>query len=185
LNDKASSAALVLLLFAFAPIAGAEVVESSANSLKVKHVLTVSATPEKAWQSFLQIEKWWSGDHTFSGDAARLRLEPRAGGCFCESLPGGGSVLHMTVVFVAPNQRMTMSGALGPLQTAGVAGAMTFQITAKDGGSQIALVYNVGGFYPGGLNSVGAGVDEVLGLQFARLRRLIDTGSADEKPAPK
>jgi uncharacterized protein YndB with AHSA1/START domain len=184
-NTRIAGTVALLLFMTSASIANAEVVESSANSMKIRHVVNVSAPPAKAWQSLVAIGSWWSGEHTYSGDASRLRLEPRAGGCWCESLPDGGSVQHMTVLLVEPNQRMTLGGGLGPLQSAGVAGAMTFQITAKDGGSKIELVYNVGGFFPGGLNAVAPGVDGVLGMQFARLGRLIDTGSAGEPPAKK
>ncbi|MGZ7032429.1 MAG: SRPBCC family protein [Thermoanaerobaculia bacterium] len=164
-------------------IASAEVVETSASSLRVKHVLTVSATPEKAWQSFVNVGGWWGSDHTFSGNSANLKLDPHYGGCWCETLPNGGGVQHMTVVFVSAPQRMTLSGALGPLQTAGVAGAMTFQFVAKGAETEMTLTYNVGGYYPGGLASVAPSVDQVLGSQFARLQRLINTGSAEEKAA--
>ena len=164
-------------------IARAEVVETSASSMRVRHVLTVSATPDKAWQSFVNVGGWWNGEHTFSGNAANLKLDPHAGGCWCETLPNGGGVQHMTVVFVSAPQRMTMSGALGPLQTGGVAGAMTFQFVAKGAATEMTLTYNVGGYYPGGLTGVAPAVDQVLGSQFARLQRLIDTGSAEEKPA--
>ncbi len=174
---------LFILLLSLAPIARGEVVETSASSLQVKHVLTVPSTPDKAWQSFVNVGSWWSGDHTFSGNSANLKLDPRYGGCFCETLPNGGGVQHLTVVFVAPPKRMTLSGALGPLQTSGVAGAMTFQFVAKGAATEMTLTYNVGGYFPGGLASVAPAVDQVLGAQFARLQRLITTGSAEEKPA--
>ena len=45
----------------------------------------------------------------------------------------------------------------------------------------MTLTYNVGGYYPGGLASVAPAVDQVLGSQLARLQRLINTGSAEEK----
>jgi hypothetical protein len=179
--------ASIILVFAaalLAPQAGAKVVEKAPGALKITQVRHVAVTPDVAWRSLVHVEQWWSGEHTYSGDAANLRLDPRPGGCWCETLPNGGGVVHMTVVYIVPNQRMTLSGALGPLQTAGVAGAMTLQVTAKDGGTDVALLYNVGGFYPGGLDSVAASVDEVLTLQVDRLARLIATGSADAKPAP-
>ncbi|MEO8219092.1 MAG: SRPBCC family protein [Acidobacteriota bacterium] len=178
------TSAVFLLLFGFG-IAHAEVQDVSANSLRVRQVQTVSASPDRVWQSFLHIERWWSGDHTFSGDAANLRLESKPGGCFCESLPNGGGVLHMSVVYVEPGKRMTMSGALGPLQDSGARGALTFLITARGEASEISLVYNIGGYYPGGLDSIGGGVDMVLGEQLRRLKRLIETGTAAAKPEPK
>src|SRR5512141_3262978 len=157
------------LLLAVAPIARAEVVESTANALALKYVVPLSAAPEKVWPSVLDIAKWWSGDHTYSGNAANLRLDARAGGCWCETVPSGGSVQHMTVATVLPNQRLVLTGALGPLQTAGVSGALTFLLTPKE----LTSTYNVGGYYPGGLASVAAIVDQVVGSQIARLQRFL------------
>ena len=170
---------------ALAPLAHAAVVETSASSLQVRHTLTTAAKPEKVWQSLLHVEQWWSGAHTYSGSAANLRLEPRAGGCFCETLPDGGGVVHMTVVHLRPNAQLTLSGALGPLQTSGVTGAMTFLIAPAASGSTLTFTYNVGGYFAGGLDKVAAPVDAVLGEQLQRLQRLIETGKAEAaKPAP-
>jgi uncharacterized protein YndB with AHSA1/START domain len=180
-----SSVVLALSVAAAGRYARAEVVESSAASLQVKEVQTVAARPDKAWRSLIAVDHWWSAEHTYSGSAANLRLEPRAGGCFCESLADGGSVLHMTVVFAAPNQRLTLTGGLGPLQTTGASGALTFQITPDGEGSKLALLYNVGGYYPGGLASIAGGIDAVLGDQLVRLKRLIETGDAAPKEAPR
>lgn len=171
---------LVALAFALAPLAHAAVVESSASSLQVRHTLTIAAKPEKVWQSLLHVEQWWSGAHTYSGNAANLRLEPRAGGCFCETLPNGGGVVHMTVVNLRPNAQLTLSGALGPLQTSGATGAMTFTIAPAASGSTLTLTYNIGGYLAGGLDKVAAPVDTVLGEQLARLQRVVETGRAEE-----
>ena len=165
--------------------ARAEVTESSATSFTVKHVETIAAKPPKVWQSILTIDKWWSSDHTFSGSASNLRLDSRAGGCFCETLPNGGSVQHMTVVFVAPNTRITMTGGLGPLQTTAASGALSLQMVPEGEGSSLTLIYSVSGAFPGGLNTIAPGVNTVLEEQYARLKRLIETGSAEEKAATK
>ncbi|HEY2090332.1 MAG TPA: SRPBCC family protein [Thermoanaerobaculia bacterium] len=162
----------------------AKIVEKAPAAFKVTQVRHVAVPPDVAWRSLVHVEQWWSGEHTYSGDAANMKLDARPGGCWCETLPNGGGVVHMTVVYVVPNQRLTLSGGLGPLQTAGVSGAMTLQVTPKEGGTDVALMYNVGGYYPGGLDSVAGGVDEVLTEQFDRLARLIATGSAEAKPAP-
>jgi hypothetical protein len=167
-----------------APQSRGRVVEKASGAFKITQVRHVSAPPDAAWRSIVHVEQWWSGEHTFSGDAANMKLDARPGGCWCETLPNGGGVVHMTVVYIVPNQRMTLSGALGPLQTAGVAGALTVQVTPKDGGTDIALLYNAGGYYPGGLDAVAASVDEVLTIQCDRLARLVATGNADAKPAP-
>lgn len=178
-TPRLSTAALAILLFSMA--ATAEVVESSAAAMKVKEVVEIAAPVEKVYAAFVRIGSWWDKEHTFSGDAANLSLDVRPGGCFCEKLPDGGGAMHLTVVFVAPNQRITLSGALGPLQTTGATGAMNFSFVPKpsgsEPGSQLTLVYSVGGYYPNGLQSVAAGVDEVLSQQMQRLKRLIESGS--------
>ncbi len=97
----------------FSTTATAEVVESGAMTMKIKEVIELAAPVDRAYASFLKIGSWWDKEHTFSGDAANLSLDARPGGCFCETLPNGGGVLHLTVVFIAPNQRVTLSGALG------------------------------------------------------------------------
>ena len=174
---------LLTLTLALTPLANAAVVETSATSLQVRHTFTVAAKPEKVWQSLLHVEKWWSSGHTFSGSASNLRLEAKPGGCFCETLPDGGGVLHMTVVHVRPNAQLTLAGALGPLQTSGATGAMTFEIAPAATGSTVTFVYNIGGYFKGGLNSISAPVDMVLIEQLERLHRYIDTGDA-EMPKP-
>jgi hypothetical protein len=181
---KRTSVILSIAVALMAAQLGAKVVEKAPGALKITQVRHVAVAPDVAWRSLVHVEQWWSGEHTYSGNAANLKLDARPGGCWCETLPNGGGVVHMTVVYIAPNQRMTLSGALGPLQTAGVTGAMTLQVTPKDGGTDVALMYNVGGYYPGGLDAVAGGVDDVLGAQFDRLARLIDTGNAEVKPAP-
>ncbi len=171
----------------FSTTASAEVMESSAVSMKIKEVIELAAPVDKAYASFLKIGSWWDKEHTYSGDAANLSLDARPGGCFCEKLPNGGGVLHLTVVFIAPYQRVTLSGALGPLQTTGVTGALSFSFVPKPSqsqpGSQVVLVYNVGGYYPDGLQSVAPNVDAVLSQQMQRLKDLIETGSATKTAA--
>jgi len=74
---------------------------------------------------------------------------------------------------------------LGPLQSSGVAGAMTWQLTPHDNGTAFVLVYNVGGYAPGGLVELAAGVDGVLRAQVDRLKRLIETGKPTEPAKPE
>ncbi len=162
--------------------ARSEVVSTSANAASIRISVPIAAAPDKVYASFLAIGKWWDKEHTYSGDAANLSLTATPGGCFCESLPGGGGVLHMTVVNVEPNQRVTLSGALGPLQTAGIAGAMSFSFVPKDSATELVLVYNFAGSYPNGIPSIAGGVNAVLTAQVERLKRLVETGAADEKP---
>lgn len=66
-----------------------------------------------------EVHAWWDAANSYSGDAANFYLEPRALGCFCEKLPGGGSIAHMQVVYVEPGAVLRMLGGLGPLQGMG------------------------------------------------------------------
>ena len=70
----------------------------------------------------------------FSKSAANLTLDAKAGGCWCETLPDGGSVEHLVVVFADPGKTLVMRGALGPLQGLGVEGALSIVLKpAGDG----------------------------------------------------
>jgi hypothetical protein len=101
----------------------------------------LAAAPDKAYAALLQPARWWSSEHTFSGSAAKLTLDARAGGCWCETLTDGGSVEHMRVVYVAPGRVLRLRGALGPLQGLGVEGAMTLSVKAGASGADITLSY--------------------------------------------
>jgi uncharacterized protein YndB with AHSA1/START domain len=109
-----------LFLVAVATVpAAAEVKTVAANGFEVVSAVVTAAPPDRVYNAFGEIGKWWSSAHTFSRDAANLSLELRAGGCFCERLKNGGSVLHMVVVYAVPGVGLRLRGALGPLQTEG------------------------------------------------------------------
>jgi len=163
--------------------ARADVVEATANGMQIRHVVAIAAPAATVYNAFLKIGTWWDKEHTYSGDATNLTLAAAPGGCFCEKLPQGGGVVHLTVVNVAPSERITMRGALGPLQATGVTGAMSVSFVPKPSGSEIVMVYNVGGYYPNGLQSVAGAVDDVLLHQLQRLKDLVETGNADRAAA--
>ena len=154
----------------------AAVTDKAANGFTSVNAVVVKAGPEQVWHALVaDIGKWWNPEHSWSGDAANLSIEPRAGGCFCEALPGGGSVEHLRVVFVQRPKLLVLHGGIGPLQALGVAGAFTFALQARpDGGTQITLTARVGGYRKEGLDSLAAPVDGVLGEQIARLAALVD-----------
>ena len=161
-----------------------EVIEATVSGFSVRQMVQMAAPPERVYAALVNVGSWWSADHTYSGSAANLRFEAKAGGCWCETLPNAGEVRHMTVVQVVPNKRIVLEGALGPLQSSGVAGAMTWQLKPQNGGTEFALVYNVGGYAPGGLVELAGGVDGVLRAQVDRLKRLIETGKPTEPAKP-
>jgi hypothetical protein len=169
--------AMVLPLL-FGARAHAEVIDVAANGFEVRESVHVAAPPDRAYAELLQPAHWWSSDHTFSGSAANLKLDARAGGCWCESLPDGGSVEHLRVVYVAPGKVLRLRGALGPFQGLAVIGAMTFSVKSNAGGSDITLSYVVGGYAKDGFDALSKAADRVLGEQIARLKNTIEgTGS--------
>ncbi len=113
---QAGISALAALAMVFVAAAGesasAEVVSAAANGFEVRETAHAAAAPDKVYAGLLLPAHWWNSDHTFSGSAANLTLDARAGGCWCESLPNGGSVEHLRVVFASPGKMLRMRGAL-------------------------------------------------------------------------
>ena len=160
------------------PPARAEVAESDAGHLVLKYSLAVKAPPQRAYAATLDVANWWSSDHTYSGDSKNLHLDARAGGCWCERLKSGG-VEHMRVVLAMPGHLLRLSGGLGPLQSGAVNGTLTFEYKSGKDGNAIVVSYLLSGYFAGGLDKLGAGVDDVLGSQLQRLQRFVDSGVAD------
>jgi len=160
----------------------AEVVDSSSAGFSVRTTLTIAAAPDDVYRKFIRnVGDWWSPDHTFSGDSHNLSIEEKAAGCFCEKLPNGGSVRHMEIVNLAPGKSVTLSGALGPLQSLAATGTMTVQFAPYEGGTNLVVFYAVAGYLPAGMSTLAAPVDGVLAEQFTRLKNYVLRGSASAK----
>jgi uncharacterized protein YndB with AHSA1/START domain len=150
---------------------------SAATGFEIKFSVSIAAPPDRVYRSIVDVASWWDPEHTYSGSASNLRLEAHPGGCFCETLADGGGVQHMTVAYVAPGKRLVLRGALGPLQTYGAAGAMTWLLDPKGSGTDLAFTYDVGGHAPNGLAPLAGPVEAVLRAQVERLKRYAE-GSA-------
>jgi hypothetical protein len=157
-------------------LARGEVVDVSTAGFLVRDTALVRVAPATVYESIKRVGSWWDPDHTWSGDSRNLSLNAEPGGCFCERLPGGGGVRHMTVVFAAPGKTLRLAGALGPLQQSGLAGSMTWSLSPAAGGTAIEMTYSVGGYFRGGFQEIAPIVDEVLGGQFRRLQSYVETG---------
>jgi uncharacterized protein YndB with AHSA1/START domain len=168
--------AVALLLIAGNVKAG--VVESSAQGFAIEETAHIDAPPAKVYAALIHPENWWNSEHTFSQDAKNLSLNPKAGGCLCETLPGGGSVQHLTVAFVAPNSTLRFRGARGPFQSQGVDGALTFTLKAANGGTDLVLDNNVGGFVKGGMGKWPQAADGMLTDLVAHLKYYAENGKA-------
>jgi uncharacterized protein YndB with AHSA1/START domain len=165
--------AAVVLIFASAS-ASAEVVSASSNGFEVRETITVDKPPAESFAAFGRIGSWWSGEHSYSGNAANLSLELKPGGCFCERLPDGGGIEHMHVTYVDPGKRIVLTGSLGPLLFLSTTGVMDVQIKPVSGGTQIVLDYRAAGFFNGGADKIAPAVDQVLGDQANRLKAYLD-----------
>jgi uncharacterized protein YndB with AHSA1/START domain len=171
-------AAALALAAAAATAARAEVVDAQANGFEVRREAVLNAPADKVYAALTLPSAWWNKDHTWSGSAANLSLAAMAGGCFCEKLPGGGSVLHMSVVYAQPGQGLRLFGGLGPLQMSGAAGHLGWTLAEKDGKTTLVQTYDVGGYSKGGLDKLAPVVDRVLSEQFDRLKAYVETGKA-------
>ncbi|ALL15046.1 SRPBCC family protein [Caulobacter henricii] len=159
--------------------ARAEVTDATPGGFQVRHEVEIAAPAARVWGVLVQPASWWDGRHTWSGSAANLSLAAASGGCFCEKLPGGGSVLHLSTVNAAPNQKLVLFGALGPLQSSGASGHLGFLLTEAEGKTRLTVTYDVGGYMKGGLDRIAAPVDGVIGQQVARLKRQVESGKPD------
>ncbi len=157
--------------------ARAAVSQSADDAFTVVHSASVSVSPLHVWLTLTRPSRWWDSAHTWSGDAANLNIDTRAGGCFCENWKGG-SVEHMRVVWVTAPSELRLSGGLGPLQSMAVDGLLSFTIKPQDAGSVIELVYHVSGDSTHQLSQISAAVDGVLGAQLQRLQKLLDAPPA-------
>jgi hypothetical protein len=158
--------------------ASAEVVSVAGGGFEVREKLRVAAAPAQVYAALLTPSRWWDPKHSYSGDASNITLEAKAGGCWCERIPDGGAVEHMVVTYLAPNKALRLRGALGPLQAMGLAASLTVSLAPAGAGTDLTFDYAVGGYSKDGFDDLSQGVDEVLGAQAARLKRLIETGSA-------
>lgn len=82
-------------------------------------------------------------------------------------------------MYLQPGKALRFRGALGPLQAMGVAGSMTVTLAPASGGTDLTLTYAVGGYARNSFEDLAKAVDSVLGSQVARLKKLIETGSAE------
>ena len=150
--------------------AAAEVVKATPAGFESRHTVTIAAPPARVWAVLLKPSLWWSKQHTYSGDAANLSFDPRAGGCWCETLRDGGAIEHMRVAYLQPGAALRMIGGLGPLQAEGIQGAMTITLKAEGAGTLVMVDYVVGGYIRAGAETFAPGVDMVLGQQVQGLK---------------
>jgi len=173
----AAGAALALAVIC-ADRASAEITDSAPNGFSVGENAHIAAPSDKVYAALIAPQHWWSGKHTFSGNAANLTFDAKAGGCWCEAMPDGGSVEHMTIVFASPGKVLRLRGAMGPFQEMATTTVMTWSLKPAGDGTDVTLVSSTGGYTKGGLQNLAPIVDHVFGEQLARLKAYVETGAA-------
>jgi uncharacterized protein YndB with AHSA1/START domain len=155
---------------ALAQPAVAEVKAASRHGLEVESRVDLPLPPAALYRAFAEMPRWWDPEHSYSGSAANLRLALKAGGCWCETLPGGGGVEHMRVTYVEPNKRIVLTGSLGPLLAEATTGVMQIALAPTERGSSLVMNYRAAGFANGGADKLAPAVDQVLAAQMKRLQ---------------
>jgi len=163
-----------LLLFSLpllaAGPASAEVLSASPTGFEVQEVVNLVVPQPSAYAAFGQVGQWWNKEHTYSGEASRMSLQLRPGGCFCEPLEGGGGVEHMRVTYLKPGEQIVLTGSLGPLLYQATAGVMDIRFERIAGGTRVTLNYRAAGFARGDGDKMAPLVDQVLADQMKRYR---------------
>jgi len=159
----------------------ADVLEATPGGFELKTTVAIAAPRTRVYDTLVNaVGRWWDPQHTYTGDAKNLSIEPRPGGCFCERLPDQGGVQHAMVVLVIPGKTLRLVGGLGPLQQSGIHGTLTWELADRDGSTEATLSYSVGGYRQGGLQALAPPVDSVIGAQLRRLKSFVEKGT----PAP-
>jgi hypothetical protein len=178
------TALLAAVLIASAASAAPEIADSTASGFTYKTTLNLQAAPDTVYQRLIAVGNWWDSDHTFSGDARNLSIDPKPMGCWCEKLPNGGGVRHMQVVMVMPGKMLVMTGGLGPLQSVAATGSMSLKLSPDQSGTKLEVTYTVVGYLPAGMSAWAAPVNDVLTQQFTRFKNYVEKGDPAPKKAP-
>lgn len=172
------TAALAACLLAGAA-AHADVSEASASGFTITYAMVVDSDPQKVYQAFTQLPKWWNSAHTWSGQASNMSLDAQAGGCWCERWGDGASAVHGRVLMALPGSALRFQAGLGPLQEIPNAGVLTFGTARRDGATRLRVTYRVAGAPEANLDKLAPAVDGVIGEQVKRLKAFIETGKPE------
>lgn len=155
--------------------ARADVRQVAENAFTIESRVMSNAPPAEVYRALGNVAAWWDPEHTYSGSSRNLSLLMQAGGCFCETLPSGGSVEHGRVINVQPGVLLRLDTSLGPLQDMAVAGVLSFALAPDGPGTRITMTYRVSGAFTLEAGKLAPIVDGVLGGQLARLKAFGDS----------
>ena len=173
---------LCLAVAGFTSVAGkatADTSQISPSGFVVNFRDEIAVPPQDMWRAIAQLPRWWSGQHSYSGNTANMSIDLQAGGCWCERWGDGQSVQHGQVVLVQPGRVLRLNASLGPLQELAVNAVLTIVTSTQEGKHFLRLSYRVSGNAEASLDNLAAPVDGVLAVQFKRLKALAEKGSAE------
>lgn len=155
----------------FPALASAEVITSAPDHFTLKLEAQSELSVSETWARLIEPSEWWQSDHTYSGDAHNLSLEPQAGGLWREDWEGG-SVWHGTVLQAQPGQTLVLSAPFGPLQGLAVTSIWTISLAPiEGGGTQITFDHVTNGTDASGLDALAPAVDFVKQQAIESLAR--------------
>ncbi|MEM8563990.1 MAG: hypothetical protein AAGF57_17255, partial [Pseudomonadota bacterium] len=115
---------------------GAEVVDSAPDHFTLRLVVESELPSEQIWARLIEPSTWWQSEHTYSGSAGNLGLNPVAGGIWREEWEGG-SVQHGRVLTVQDGELLRLSAPFGPLQGLAVQAVWTITLAPSANGTTI------------------------------------------------
>jgi hypothetical protein len=149
-----------LLLATFAAPANADVMAASSGHYALHHEAVSPLAPDALWNRLVHPETWWSPAHSYSGDAANLSLDLRAGGLWKEEWDGG-SVAHGTVLYVSPGEQLRLDAPFGPLQSMAVDVVWTITVLPEGTGTRVIFDEVANGSDASNLDKLAGAVDRV------------------------
>lgn len=158
----------VLLGAAILPV-NAGVERADAHSALITHRIELEGSVSDSWQLLIEPSQWWNSDHTWSGDARNMQLDPRAGGCWCE-IWGDSSVEHGRIIRAEPNKHLRLQGGFGPLQGMPVFAVMDFSLSEIEGKTVLNFRYEFSGPSSAQLDQIAPAVDSVMATQLSQLK---------------
>ena len=162
------SVLVLFLLATFTASANADVIAASSGHYTLRHEAVSPLAPDAIWNRLVHPETWWSPAHSYSGDAANLSLDLRAGGLWKEEW-NGGAVAHGTVLYINPGEQLRLSAPFGPLQSLAVNVVWTITILPEGTGSRVIFDEVANGSDASNLDKIAGAVDGVKAEAIARL----------------
>ena len=152
-------------------LGAAEVVTSAPDHFALKLEAQSELSVGETWARLIEPSEWWQSDHTYSGDASNLSLDPQAGGLWREEWEGG-SVWHGTVLQAQPESSLVLSAPFGPLQGLAVTSIWTISLAPTEtGGTKITFDHVTNGTMASGLDALAPAVDFVKQQAIESLAR--------------